>query len=73
MLFTDVLQQCIDPIFKGPAVQEDYPEQVEAWSCRGWCGQWLVLRDRKRTNQLGAWGKTEEKCGHQCSTRKIGI
>ena len=39
MFFTDVLEQCIGPIFKGSAVQGDYPEQVEAWSCRGWCGQ----------------------------------
>jgi len=33
----------------------------------------LALRDRKRANQFGAWGKTEEKRGHQSNTRKIGI
>jgi hypothetical protein len=33
----------------------------------------LVLRDRKRSNQFGVWGKTQEKWGHESNTRKIGI
>lgn len=35
LLLTVVLGQCIDPVFKGQAVQEDYPEQVEACHVRG--------------------------------------
>jgi len=50
------LGQSVAPIFKDQAVQEECREQVDALFYKGLCGQWLVFKENKETNQIaGAW------------------